>query len=213
MNWFSATLGSSVGKKLLMALTGLAFIGFLAAHLAGNFTIYAGKSAFNGYAEKLQSLGPVLHFFRAGLIAFALVHVLTGLVLFFQNRKARAVGYSTHASAGGRTLSSRTMPYTGLLVLSFVIFHLFHFTFVDKTSTTIFDLVTAAFKRPSLVALYAALMVVLAFHVRHGFWSAFQTIGANHPKYMPAISLLSIAAGLAVGVGFGLLPIVVSLKY
>jgi len=213
MNWFSATLGSSVGKKLLMALTGLAFVGFLAAHLAGNFTIYAGKAAFNGYAEKLQALGPFLYLFRTGLIAFAMVHILTGLILFLQNRKARPVGYRTHASAGGRTLSSRTMPYTGLIILSFVIFHLFHFTFVDKTSTTIFDLVTAAFNQPVWVALYAALMAVVALHVRHGFWSAFQTIGANHPKYIPAISLLSIAAGLAVGVGFGLLPIVISLKY
>jgi succinate dehydrogenase / fumarate reductase cytochrome b subunit len=142
-----------------------------------------------------------------------MVHILTGLILFLQNRKARPVGYRTHASAGGRTLSSRTMPYTGLIILSFVIFHLFHFTFVDKTSTTIFDLVTAAFNQPVWVALYAALMAVVALHVRHGFWSAFQTIGANHPKYMPAISLLSIAAGLAVGVGFGLLPIVISLKY
>jgi succinate dehydrogenase / fumarate reductase cytochrome b subunit len=213
MNWFSATLGSSVGKKLLMALTGLAFVGFLAAHLAGNFTIYAGKAAFNGYAEKLQALGPFLYLFRTGLIAFAMVHILTGLILFLQNRKARPVGYRTHASAGGRTLSSRTMPYTGLIILSFVIFHLFHFTFVDKTSTTIFDLVTAAFNQPVWVALYAALMAVVALHVRHGFWSAFQTIGANHPKYMPAISLLSIAAGLAVGVGFGLLPIVISVKY
>jgi len=213
MNWFSATLGSSVGKKLLMALTGLAFVGFLAAHLAGNFTIYAGKAAFNGYAEKLQALGSFLYLFRTGLIAFAMVHILTGLILFLQNRKARPVGYRTHASAGGRTLSSRTMPYTGLIILSFVIFHLFHFTFVDKTSTTIFDLVTAAFNQPVWVALYAALMAVVALHVRHGFWSAFQTIGANHPKYMPAISLLSIAAGLAVGVGFGLLPIVISLKY
>jgi succinate dehydrogenase / fumarate reductase cytochrome b subunit len=213
MSWLSATLGSSVGKKLLMALTGLAFIGFLAAHLAGNLTIYAGKAAFNGYAEKLQSLGPVLYLFRAGLILFALVHVGTGVVLFFQNRKARPVGYSVDASAGGRTLSSRTMPYTGLIILAFVVFHLFHFTFVDKTSTTIFDLVAAAFNRPGWVALYAALMAVVAFHVRHGFWSAFQTIGANHPKYMPAISALSIAAGLALGAGFALLPIVVSLKY
>jgi len=213
MNWFSATLGSSVGKKLLMALTGLAFVGFLAVHLAGNFIIYAGKAAFNGYAEKLQALGPFLYLFRTGLIAFAMVHILTGLILFLQNRKARPVGYRTHASAGGRTLSSRTMPYTGLIILSFVIFHLFHFTFVDKTSTTIFDLVTAAFNQPVWVALYAALMAVVALHVRHGFWSAFQTIGANHPKYMPAISLLSFAAGLAVGVGFGLLPIVISLKY
>jgi succinate dehydrogenase / fumarate reductase cytochrome b subunit len=105
------------------------------------------------------------------------------------------------------------MPYTGLIILAFVVFHLFHFTFVDKTATTIFDLVTAAFNRPEMVALYSVLMVVVALHVRHGFWSAFQTIGANHPKYMPTVSKLSIAAGLAIAAGFGLLPIVVSLIY
>lgn len=213
MNWFSAALGSSVGKKLMMALTGLAFIGFLAAHLAGNLTIYGGKAAFNGYAEKLQSLGPVLHLFRTGLIAFALVHVLTGLYLFLLNRKARPVGYQMHATAGGRTLSSRTMPYTGIIILAFVIFHLFHFTFVDKTATTVFDLVAAAFNQPVYMLLYAALMIVVGLHVRHGFWSAFQTIGINHPKYMPAVSAVSIAAGVVVALGFGLLPLVIALRY
>jgi len=213
MNWFSAALGSSVGKKLMMALTGLAFIGFLAAHLAGNLTIYGGKAAFNGYAEKLQSLGPVLHLFRTGLIAFALVHVLTGLYLFLLNRKARPVSYQMHATAGGQTLSSRTMPYTGIIILVFVIFHLFHFTFVDKTATTVFDLVAAAFNQPGYMLLYAALMIVVGLHVRHGFWSAFQTLGINHPKYMPAVSAVSIAAGVVVALGFGLLPLVIALRY
>ncbi len=213
MNWFSAALGSSVGKKLMMALTGLAFIGFLAAHLAGNLTIYGGKAAFNGYAEKLQSLGPVLHLFRTGLIAFALVHVLTGLYLFLLNRKARPVGYQIHAAAGGKTLSSRTMPYTGIIILAFVIFHLFHFTFVDKSATTVFDLVAAAFNQPGYMLLYAALMIVVGLHVRHGFWSAFQTLGVNHPMYMPAVSAASIAAGIVVALGFGLLPLVIALRY
>lgn len=213
MNWFSAALGSSVGKKLLMALTGLAFIGFLAAHLVGNLTIYGGKAAFNGYAEKLQSLGPLLNLFRAGLITFAVIHVLTGLYLFLLNRKARPVRYRMYASAGGQTLSSRTMPYTGLLIAAFVIFHLFQFTFVDKTTTTIFDLVTAAFNQPGYMLAYAALMIVVALHVRHGLWSAFQTFGANHPKYMPAVSVVSIAAGIIVALGFGLLPILIALRY
>ena len=213
MNWFSAALGSSVGKKLMMALTGLAFIGFLAAHLAGNLTIYGGKAAFNGYAEKLQSLGPLLHFFRAGLITFALVHILTGLYLFLLNRRARPVGYRLHATAGGRTLSSRTMPYTGIVILAFVIFHLFHFTFVDKTSTTVFDMVTAAFNQPFYMLLYAILMIVVALHVRHGFWSAFQTLGVNHPKYMLTVATVSIAAGVIVALGFGLLPLVIALRY
>jgi succinate dehydrogenase / fumarate reductase cytochrome b subunit len=213
MNWLSATLGSSVGKKLMMALTGLAFIGFLAAHLAGNLTIYGGKGAFNDYAEKLQSLGPLLHLFRAGLIAFALVHILTGLYLFLLNRRARPVGYRVQASAGGRTLSSRTMPYTGIVILAFVVYHLFHFTFVDKSATTVFDMVAAAFNRPATMLLYAALMIVVALHVRHGFWSAFQTFGVNHPKWMPAVTTASIAAGVVVALGFGLLPLVVALRY
>jgi succinate dehydrogenase / fumarate reductase cytochrome b subunit len=141
------------------------------------------------------------------------VHILTGLYIFLHNRKARPVSYNMHTSAGGRTLSSRTMPYTGILILAFVVFHLFHFTFVDKTATTIFDIVTAAFKQPAYMLLYAALMGVVAFHVRHGFWSAFQTLGANHPKYMPAVSIVSVAAGVVVALGFGLLPIVIALRY
>ncbi len=213
MNWFVAALGSSVGKKLMMALTGLAFIVFLAAHLAGNFTIYSGKAAFVGYAEKLQSLGPLLNVFRACLIGMALVHILTGLYLFLQNRKARPAGYAMDRSAGGRTLSSRTMPYTGLIILGFLIFHLYNFTFVDKSTTTIFEIVVSAFNSLAYVAVYVAFVIVVALHVRHGFWSAFQTLSANHSKYMPAISALSVVAALIVAFGFGLLPVVVMLKY
>jgi succinate dehydrogenase / fumarate reductase, cytochrome b subunit len=213
MHWFPATLGSSVGKKLLMALTGLTFIGFLAAHLAGNLLMIAGREAFNGYAEKLQSLGPILQLFRAGLIGFALVHILTGIYLFLQNRKARPVRYETDASAGGRTISSRTMPYTGLIILAFLIFHLFHFTWTDKGGRTIFDLVAAAFNQPWVILLYASAMIVLALHVRHGFWSAFQSVGANHPKTMPAVMALSWAAGALVAFGFGLLPFFMLIRY
>jgi succinate dehydrogenase / fumarate reductase, cytochrome b subunit len=213
MNWFTAALGSSVGKKLMMALTGLAFIGFLGAHLAGNLLMIAGREAFNGYAEKLQSLGPVLQLFRAGLIGFALVHILTGLYLFLQNRRARPVRYEVDNSAGGRTISSRTMPYTGLIILSFLIFHLFHFTWTDKGGQTIFDLVAAAFNQPWVIVLYASAMIVVALHVRHGFWSAFQSIGANHPKTMPAVMALSWAAGGLVAFGFGLLPFFMLIRY
>ncbi|MBI5580912.1 MAG: succinate dehydrogenase cytochrome b subunit [Deltaproteobacteria bacterium] len=213
MNWLTAALGASVGKKLMMALTGLAFTGFLAGHLAGNLTIYGGKAAFNGYAEKLHSLGPLLKVFEVGLIGFAAVHILTGLWLFLQNRKARPVRYTLDTSPGGRTLSSRTMPYTGLIILAFVAFHLTNFTFADKTRTTIFEIVSAAFSSPIYIGIYVAAMIVVGLHVRHGFWSAFQTLGANHPKLMPTISALSVAAGLIVGFGFGLLPIFISLRY
>ena len=211
MNWIEQTFWSSIGKKLMMAVTGLAFIGFLMAHLVGNLTIYGGKEAFNAYAEKLHSLGPLLTIFELGLLFFAVIHIITGLFLFVQNWQSRPAAYAVYNSTGGRTLSSRTMPYTGLIILGFVIFHLINFSFVDKTDRTISQIVTEAFANPAYVIIYVAVMIVVALHVRHGFWSAFQTLGANHPKYMPAISVLSIVLGLIVACGFGFLPIYISL--
>ncbi len=207
MSWLIKTFSSSIGKKLLMAVTGICFIGFLAAHLAGNLTIYAGGSAFNTYAEKLHSLGPILTIFELGLLVFALIHVITGITLFVQNLKARSVPYQKDKAAGGRTWSSVTMPYTGLVILGFVIFHLINFSFVDKTDRTIFEIVRSAFANPIYMIIYVLVMIIVALHVRHGFWSALQTLGANHPKYMPTLMILSIIVGLIIGLGFGLLPI------
>ncbi len=211
MNWIKQTLWSSIGKKLMMAVTGLAFIGFLMTHLAGNLTIYGGGAAFNAYAEKLHSLGPLLTVFELGLLLFAGVHIITGIVLFLQNWQARPTGYSRYESSGGRTLSSRTMPYTGLIILGFVIFHLINFSFVDKTERTIFQIVSSAFANPLYVIIYITVMIIVGFHVRHGLWSAFQTLGGNHPKYMPAIMMLSVVIGVIVAVGFGFLPIYLAL--
>ncbi|MGD9080920.1 MAG: succinate dehydrogenase cytochrome b subunit [Desulfobacterales bacterium] len=207
MSWLIRTIGSSIGKKLLMAITGLSFIGFLSAHLAGNLTLYKGGTAFNAYAEKLHSLGPILTVFEFGLLALALIHVTTGIILFVQNLKARSVPYENDQRAGGRTLSSVTMPYTGIIILAFVIFHLINFSFVDKSQRTIFEIVSSAFANPVYMVLYVFAMIVVALHIRHGFWSAFQTIGANHPKYMPPLMVLSVIASLIFGFGFGLLPI------
>jgi len=211
MNWVIKTLGTAVGKKLLMAVTGLSFCGFLAAHLAGNLTLYSGADAFNSYAEHLHSLGPLLTVAELGLLALFVVHVLTGLVLFFQNLKARPQRYAVDRSAGGRTLGSRTMPYTGVLILFFIIYHLMNFHFVDKSGTTIFAIVAGTFTSPVHMVLYIAAMVVVALHVSHGFWSLFQTLGANHPKYMPAIKVLGLLFALVVGVGFGFIPIYVGM--
>ena len=207
MSWLIRIFSSSIGKKLLMAFTGLSFIGFLCAHLAGNLTLYKGGAAFNAYAEKLHSLGSLLTVFEFGLLALALIHITTGIILFVQNLKARSVPYENDRSAGGRTLSSVTMPYTGIIILAFVILHLINFSFVDKTQRTIFEIVSAAFANPVYLVIYVFVMIVVALHIRHGFWSAFQTIGANHPKYMPALRVLSVIASLIFGFGFGLLPI------
>jgi len=207
MNWLINTLGTSIGKKLLMAITGLCFCGFLITHLAGNLTIYAGKDAFNAYAEHLHSLGPLLTVFEWILLTLAIIHVLAGAILFYQNFKSRPVSYAVNKNAGGRSLASATMPYTGLILLAFIVFHLINFHFVDKTNTTIYQIVSRAFADPVYILIYVAAMIVAAFHVSHGLWSAFQTIGANHPKYMPIIMAASIGFGFVVGIGFGFIPI------
>jgi succinate dehydrogenase / fumarate reductase cytochrome b subunit len=207
MNWFIHTIGSSIGKKLLMAVTGLGFCGFLAVHLAGNLTIYGGKASFNSYSEHLHAWEPLLTIAEWGLLALAVTHVLTGAILFYQNLKARPVRYSVDKSAGGRSLGSRTMPYTGILLLAFVIFHLINFHFADRTGTTIYEIVSGAFKNPAYVVVYIIAVAIAAVHVSHGFWSAFQTIGANHPKYMPLVRTIGVVFSLMVGIGFGAIPV------
>ena len=211
MNWLTNTLWTSVGKKLMMAVTGLFFCVFLTLHLAGNLTIYAGKDAFNSYAQHLHSLGPLLTLAEWGLLLFAAIHICTGLLLFYQNYKARPARYAVNKRAGGRTLGSATMPYTGVILLLFVIYHLFNFHFVDKTHTTIFQIVSTAFSKPSYVVIYTFAMIVAAVHVSHGLWSAFQTLGVDHPKYTPFLRGLSIVFSLIVGIGFGFIPVYVSL--
>jgi succinate dehydrogenase / fumarate reductase, cytochrome b subunit len=210
MNWLFRTLGASIGKKLMMAITGLSFIGFLLVHLAGNLTLYGGKDLFNAYADHLHALGPLVTVAEWGLLTLAMVHIITGLTLFYQNLQARPSRYEVSKWNGGRTIGSATMPYTGIIILAFVIIHLFNFHFVSKEGTTIFQIVSETFANPLYVLVYAAVMVVVGLHVSHGFWSLFQTVGANHPKYMPVIQVLGLFTSMVFGMGFGFIPVYLS---
>jgi len=212
MKWLTTTLGTSIGKKLMMAATGLSFIGFLVVHLAGNLTLYGGADAFNSYAEHLHALGPLLGVAEFVLLGLFLIHVLSGLILFWQNFNSRPSRYAVNRNPGGKTIGSATMPYTGFLILLFILFHLTNFSrfFVDQAGTTIFQIVSSAFQNPVYVGLYVLAMVTVALHVSHGFWSLFQTFGLNHPKYMPAINAGGLILSLVFGLGFGFLPIYIS---
>jgi succinate dehydrogenase / fumarate reductase, cytochrome b subunit len=211
MNWVTRTFSTSVGKKQLMAITGLMFLLFLASHLLGNLSIYGGPAAFITYAEHLHALGKLLVAAEVGMAVALIVHVCTAVVLFFENRRARPVKYAVDKSGGGRTFSSQTMPYTGLLILGFIGVHLANFShhLVDQTQRNIFQITAAVFSHPGYLAIYLVAMILVALHVRHGLWSAFQTVGANHPKYMPFIRGLSVAFAIIVGLGFGSLPLVI----
>ena len=212
MNWVVRTLSTSVGKKQLMAVTGMLFLLFLTVHLIGNLTIYGGVPAFNAYVDKLHGLGALLAVAEVVMLLAVLIHITTAVILWFENRRARPVKYAVDKSGGGgRTLSSRTMPYTGLLILLFVVIHLTTASrfFTDRTAKTTFQILTEVFSHKGYIAFYLVSMVIVAFHVRHGLWSAFQTVGANQPKYMPFIQKLSIVFAVIVALGFGSLPIVI----
>jgi succinate dehydrogenase / fumarate reductase cytochrome b subunit len=210
MKWFVTTLTTSIGKKLMMAITGLGFCAFLSVHFAGNLTLFKGESAFSAYANGLHSFGSLITIAELGLLAMALIHVSTGTILFYKNLKARPVRYTVNKNAGGRTLGSKTAPYTGFILLAFIILHLLNFHFVDKTDRGIYQIVSETFAKPGYLVSYIIAMIAVALHVRHGLWSAFQTVGANHPKYMPLIMAVSILFGLMIGLGFGFIPIYIS---
>jgi succinate dehydrogenase / fumarate reductase cytochrome b subunit len=161
----------------------------------------------------------LLRLAEGGLIVLALLHILFGAVLYFQNLAARPTGYVMKKSVlrktspGGQTISSRLQAYTGLYILVYVIFHLFAFTFVDRTAGGgLYRIVTTTFQNPVYAAFYVFSVIVVGFHVSHGFWSAFQTIGANHPKYMPAIKIISMGYALIIGICFSSIPIFIYLR-
>lgn len=205
--WLKTVFDSSVGKKLLMAATGLFFCLFLVAHLIGNLMIYGGKDAFNTYAEHLHSLGPLLNAAEILMVIFAVIHIVTGIRLFLENRAARPVRYQVNKNGGGRTAGSATMPYTGIFILVFVLLHLAKFHFADHGSLSIYEVVQQAFASKPVLIFYVVAMIVVAVHVSHGFWSAFQSFGLNHEKYSPGIRVAGICFSIAVGAGFGFIPV------
>jgi len=208
MNWLVKSISASIGKKQIMAVTGLVFCLFLATHLAGNLTIYGGKAFFLSYVEHLHAWGYLVTAAEWGLVLFALLHIGTGTFLYFQNLRARPVRYAVKKSAGGRTIASATAPYTGLLTLAFLVVHLLKFRLVEKTGgLNDFVILSETFAQWAYVLFYVSGVVVVAVHITHGFWSGFQTLGLNHPKYMPVIKQLSPVFGLLIGIGFASIPI------
>ena len=203
-------LKSSIGKKLLMAVSSFGFIGFLMIHLAGMMTLYSGQEAFVGYGEGLHVFGKItISLVEWSLLLFAFIHVGTGLTLFVQNRIARPQRYKVNNPAGGQTFASKTMPYTGLLILGFLVIHLAHFRFAGGFTNTVelYDVVSASFKNGVHSVIYVPAMLVVALHISHGFWSAFQTIGLKRQSLMPFMKMLGFLFSVLVALGFGFIPI------
>jgi succinate dehydrogenase / fumarate reductase, cytochrome b subunit len=215
-------LKSSLGSKYLMALTGLALIGFVVAHLLGNLQMFAGPEAINAYAQTLVNLGGLLWIARIGLLVIFFTHLGIAVKLKMENNSARPVKYSFNSTVKA-TLTSRMMVLTGILILAFIIFHLMHYTLniIDPSYATLVDakgrhdvysMVVSGFSNPYFCISYIIAILALGAHLHHGASSMFQTLGFNSPKYQPCTKWVGPALSLVITLGYLSIPVAVWLE-
>lgn len=218
INMLKSYLGSSVGKKQIVAVTGIALVLFLIAHLAGNLLIYSGPEAYNGYSEKLHHLGALLWVARIGLLASFVLHFTFTALLVIQNKKARSQGYSQSLHPKTRSFAARLMPLSGVILFLYVISHLLDFTLTEPTVNNalvngvdlgLYGLVVNTFKDPFDSLWYIISMFAVGMHLTHAIQSLFQTFGINNPVYTPFIKKVSVVFGLVIAVAFASIPVYV----
>ncbi len=235
MSWVSHFLTSSLGKKLIMSLTGLFLILFLVIHLAGNLQLLPQFAhdpvdtpgmAFNLYAKFMTTFTPI-KVVSYGLYAFILIHAVQGWILWRQNAQARGpVGYAVNdlraVNTNARTAAN--MGRLGTIIFIFIVLHLYQFWLQMKLGNLpmanydgqevkdLYYIVAKTYENPVFVAVYVVSMVAIAFHLWHGFQSAFQTLGLNHKKYTPAIHFIGKAYSILVPLGFAAIPVLMYLQ-
>lgn len=227
MTWIIKLLLSSVGRKLVMSLTGLFLCSFLIVHLIGNLQLLYddGGEAFNTYAYFMVH-NPIIKFISYGLYFFILLHAVLGILLWNSNRKSKGQKYAVSATNSG-SWSSKNMSLLGTLVLAFICIHMGDFwwkmKFTDELAMVSYDSfdvevkdlylrVSTAFQETWIVLVYVVGMIALFFHLSHGFASAFQTLGLRHPKYTPLIKGLGWAFSIIVPLLFAMIPILTYFK-
>ena len=211
---------SSVGRKIIMAVTGFMLVAFVCVHLLGNSSLFFGSAAINAYAQKLHSLGPVVWIFRLVMLGVLALHVIFAIQLTLENRAATP-DKNVMVKRLKTGFAAETMIVSGLVLLAFVIYHLLHFT-VRVTNPEIyvpieggngmvdvFVMVTKGFQQVFPVLLYVIGMGFLFLHVSHGFQSLFQTVGLSNDKSLPAMEGFSKFLAVVLLVGYASIPLLI----
>lgn len=208
-------VNSSVGTKLLLGVTGLLLFAYLVIHLLGNLMVFAGQETFNRYAHMLAG-NPLVIPAEIALLLFFVVHIYKAVSMWAANQRARPVGYEKKTWAGHtsrKSVASTTMIWTGLAMLVFVIVHVAHIKYgawYEVGEPPVRDLYRTeveVFSSPIWVAVYVVAMVLVGFHLRHGFSSAFQSLGASHPVYTKRLVVIGTVLAILIGGGFAIIPI------
>lgn len=210
---------STIGQKIVMAISGLLIIGFLVAHFTGNLLLFVGRDAFNLYAHKLTST-PLIYVAETGLLLIFLYHMVTGIRLTLANKAARGdAGYRVKQRLGEGTLMSKTMAVSGIVILVFLVLHICTFKFGTDVSPDyvpvghtdevrdLYSLVVTEFGKAWYVAIYVVAMIAMGLHLAHAFQSACRTLGLSDGGYAAAAKKLSVAIAVAFAVGFSSFPL------
>lgn len=213
---------SSVGKKVITGITGIALGLFVIVHLAGNMTLFLSDHghALNEYAHFLETLGhgALLPIAEIGLVVLILAHFASTVAVTLRNKSARPVGYYASADAGHtshKTPSSRTMIYTGLILAAFLVLHVVQFRVANLSNTiymspgvrNLYFIVYETFQNPVYVWLYVGVMAMLGLHLRHGLWSAWQSLGLTNKRLLPVFYAVAVLLAIVLAIGFLSLPL------
>ena len=213
---------SSIGKKIITGITGLGLTFFVLFHMTGNLVLITGPQAYNQLAHFINSLGILLYLVEFILLSLIIFHAAIAIYIQIGKQQARPIKYAQLISAGEpskQSISSRTMILTGLILLIFLVFHLLNFKFGTYYSTVIngvemrdlAKLVIEKFQNPIYTFSYVGVIFFLGFHLRHGIWSAFQSLGVINARLSPLIYTISLMIAVLVSVGFLALPLVIYL--
>jgi len=205
-------LSSTLGKKILMAVTGIILFGFVVGHMLGNLQIYLGEERLNHYAELLQANKPFLWTFRSVMLFCVGVHILAAVQVWLRNRAARPVKYRVFRPPAV-DYAARTMVWSGPILALFITYHLLDFT-VGTTNPNfvrgeVFQNVVASFSNPLIAIFYMAANLLLAFHLYHGLWSLFQTFGWDHARFGWVRRALAVVFSVLIGAGNISIPLAV----
>lgn len=203
--------GSTIGKKVAMALSGVVWVGYVIGHLIGNLQIFAGPEKINGYAELLHHAPALLWGTRLLLVAAILVHVVASTDLAIRNLSARPIGYARKQYLA-TSYAARTMIWSGPILFFFILYHLAHLTFgltpeFGYDPHDVYNNVVRSFQIGWIVVLYVVAQVALCAHLYHGAWSFLQTLGANHPQYNAWRRRLAAGAAAVIFVGYVSIPV------
>jgi succinate dehydrogenase / fumarate reductase, cytochrome b subunit len=207
---------STVGKKIVMAITGVILFGFVIAHLAGNLQVYEGPAKLNAYGAFLHSIGELLWPARIILLVCVILHIVATVQLALRKKRARPVGYS-RKQAIASSYASRTMYWSGPIVLAFIIFHLLHLTagYVHPGAAYIdgdvYHNVVSGFQVWWVSLSYIVAIILLGMHLRHGLWSLFQTLGFLRAQHTPILKKAAFVIAWLIVLGYISIPISVLL--